>query len=71
MPRLQPGRPFIACLDRSAPGAAPLSASMAETQAQNDQICGAQLEVINEPIAAPNGGSGADESGRPVTFCDR
>jgi hypothetical protein len=29
---------------------------MAETTAQNDQICAVQLEIINEPAAAPNGG---------------
>jgi hypothetical protein len=29
---------------------------MAETAAQNDQICAVQLEIINEPAAAPNGG---------------
>jgi hypothetical protein len=30
---------------------------MAETKAQNDQICAVQLEIINEPASVPNGGS--------------
>jgi hypothetical protein len=30
---------------------------MAETKAQNDQICAVQLEIINEPVSVPNGGS--------------
>lgn len=40
---------------------------MAKTTAQNDQLCAAQLDAINELEIAQNGGSRAQEA---VTICD-
>jgi hypothetical protein len=37
-------------------GTATASVSMAETKTQNDQICAARLQIINDPVTAQIGG---------------
>ena len=36
-----------------------------QTAAQNNQICAAHLEIVNQPTAAPNGGSRAQAADQP------
>jgi hypothetical protein len=44
---------------------------MVETAAQNDRICTTQLEIVNGPAPAHNGGYRAAPAGRSTTLCDQ